>query len=77
LDVNRGYAEEIEKELKKMNLAVDIMFANESMGLADLIAKLCQEGTLFTLVVGSHNPSHRSVTAHVLKDSSKAEGKRL
>ncbi|KAI5697787.1 hypothetical protein M8J75_015635 [Diaphorina citri] len=60
------YAEFIEIKLKKIQLAVDLLFPKEDVPLDKVLGNISSRGTLYAIVVMHQHEQRRSMTLHIL-----------
>lgn len=64
----RSYAENIESQLKSMNMLVDMLFPQPHVTPVQILANLSQAGTLYAIFITTDNEAHHSLTLHILYD---------
>ncbi|XP_059472008.1 nuclear receptor coactivator 5-like [Neocloeon triangulifer] len=62
----RAYAEMIERNLKKMGLAVDLLFPNETIPILTLLSTIASRGTLYAISVSPQHELKASMTLNIL-----------
>uniref|UniRef100_A0A8D8VBN0 Nuclear receptor coactivator 5 n=4 Tax=Cacopsylla melanoneura TaxID=428564 RepID=A0A8D8VBN0_9HEMI len=60
------YAEFIEIKLKKIQLAVDLLFPKDDVPLDKVLGNISSRGTLYAIVVMHQHEQRRSMTLHIL-----------
>lgn len=58
------YGENIEKDILKMGIAVDIMFPIKKFTLEQLVEQNLKEGTIFQVVIEAENVTKKTVDVH-------------
>ena len=63
----RGYAEQVEERLKKMGLAVDVLFPNPDVPIGRVLGSIAGRGVKYGACVGPESQADLTITLNVLQ----------
>ena len=63
----RGYAEQVEERLKKMGLAVDVLFPNPDVPIGRVLGSIASRGVKYGACVGPESQADLTITLNVLQ----------
>ncbi|GAB0088549.1 uncharacterized protein DMENIID0001_030050 [Sergentomyia squamirostris] len=61
-----AYAEAIEAHLKRLGLAVDLLYPNDDVPIGKVLGNISSRGCLYAVLVTPQNEEHRSITVNIL-----------
>lgn len=75
--MQRGYAENVESQLKRMNMLVDLLFPPPDIPPSQVLSDLTARKCLYAIFITEDNEQHRSLTLSILHTDAQQEHRNM